>query len=405
MKYIILLADGMAGWPLKELGGKTTLEAADTPYMDMLASFGEIGMVQTTPEGMPPGSDVTNMGLFGYDPKKYYTGRAPLEALSMGIELGENDVAFRCNLVNLLHYEYRVYMHDYSAGHISTEEARILIEDMDKFFNFKDIRFFPGISYRHICVFYNCPEQIANTKLYPPHDIVGEPIIKYLPEDWENNKIVWLITQAQTFLAQHEVNKKRIQEGKLPANSIWLWGQGKKPNFEKFKDKFNLDGAVIAAVDLIKGIGVAAGLELINVKGVTGYLDTNYEGKADAAIEALEKKDFVFLHVEASDEAGHEGSIEKKIKAIEYFDKRIVGRIFKKMKEKFKDFKILITADHPTPIEKKTHTSEPVPFLIYDSRKDKMSNKKVKFCEKLAKSTNNFFPSGVKLTEYFLDRG
>ncbi len=404
MKYIVLLADGMAGWPLKELSNRTTLEATKTENMNYLATNGEIGMVQTTPEGMSPGSDVTNMSLFGYDPKKYYTGRAPLEALSMGIDLKENDVAFRCNLVNLLHYEQRVFMHDYSAGHISTEEGKKLIEDMDRFFNFEDIKFFPGISYRHICVFYNCPEEIANTKLYPPHDIIGEPIIKYLPEDWINNKIVWLITQAQTYLAQHEINKKRIEENKLPANSIWLWGQGKKPLFESFKEKFRLNGAVIAAVDLIKGIGVAAGLDIINVEGATGYLDTNYEGKAQAAIDALKEKDYVYLHVEASDEAGHEGSIEKKIQAIEYFDKRIVEPIFKKLKERNEDFRILLTADHPTPIEKKTHSSEPVPFIIYDSRKDKKNENLQNFSEKLAKNSKIFFNSGVNLIKYFLER-
>ncbi len=405
MKYIILLADGMAGWKLNELGGKTTLEAANTPNMNYLASNGEIGMVKTTPEGMEPGSDVTNMGLFGYEPEKYYTGRAPLEALSMGIELGENDVAFRCNLVNLLQYEQRVFMHDYSAGHISTEEGRKLIEDMDKFFNFDNIKFFPGISYRHICVFYNCPDDIANTKLYPPHDIVGEPIIKYLPEDWIDNKIVWLITQAQTFLAQHEINKKRIEQNKLPANSIWLWGQGKKPLFESFKKKFGLNGAVIAAVDLIKGIGVAADLEVINVEGATGYLDTNYEGKAQAAIEALKKgKDFIYLHVEASDEAGHEGSIDKKIRAIEYFDKRIVEPVFNFLKQCEDDYKILVTADHPTPIKKKTHTDEPVPYIIYDSRKNRKLERKINFSEEEAKKTKNYFSSAVNLTKYFLDR-
>ena len=404
MKYLILLADGMAGWPIKELNGQTTLEKANTPNMNYLAANGEIGMVKTTPEGMNPGSDVTNMALFGYEPEKYYTGRAPLEALSMGIELGENDVAFRCNLVNLLEYEQRVFMNDYSAGHVTTEEGKKLIEDMNEFFNFEDIKFFPGISYRHICVFYNCPDEIANLKLYPPHDIIGEPIIKYLPEDWENNPIVWLITQAQTFLAQHEINKKRIEQNKLPANSIWLWGQGKKPALQSFKDRFGLTGAVIAAVDLIKGIGVAAGLDIINVEGATGYLDTNYEGKAKAAIEALKDKDFVYLHVEASDEAGHEGSVEKKIQAIEYFDKRIVEPIYNFLKNNYKDFKILITADHPTPIEKKTHTDEPVPFLIFDSRKSEFKKNSINFSEKVASQNNNYFNTAVELTKYFLDK-
>ncbi len=402
MKYIVLIADGMAGWQLKELEGKTTLETANTPNMNRLCANGIIGLVKTTPDGFPPGSDVTNMALMGYEPEKYYTGRAPLEALSMGIDLKENDVAFRCNLVTLLHYEQRVYMHDYSAGHISTEEAKILIEDMNNFFNFQDIKFFPGISYRHICVFYNCPEEVANEKLYPPHDIIGKPIIEYLPKNWENNIIVWLITQAQTFLNQHEINKKRINEGKLPANSIWLWGQGKKPELEKFEKKFGLKGAVISAVDLIRGIGVSAGMEIINVKGATGYLDTNYEGKAQSAINALNKNDFVYVHVEASDEAGHEGSIEKKVKAIEFFDKRIVGVILENLKEKNFPYKILITADHPTPIEKRTHTNEPVPFIIYDSRKKFSISKNFNFSEKIAKESGIFYNSGVELIKNFL---
>ncbi len=401
MKYLILLSDGMAGWPLKELHDKTTLEAANTPNMNKLAANGEIGLVATTPEGMEPGSDVTNMGLFGYDPKKYYTGRAPLEALSMGIELGDNDVAFRCNLVNLLHYEGRVYMHDYSAGHITTEEGNRLIKDFNKLLNLENIKFFPGISYRNIMVCYNCPEHIANTKLYPPHDIIGKEVKNYLPENWGESEIVWLMTQSQTFFHQHEVNKKRLEQEKLPANSIWLWGQGKKPAIPLFKDKFSISGGVIAAVDLIKGIGVAAGLEIKDIEGATGYIDTNYKGKADGALELLEKHDFIFLHVEAADESGHEGNIENKIKAIEFFDEKIVGYLIDRLASKFGEFKLLITPDHPTPIEKRTHVADPVPFILYSS-KNGFSKKGINFSEKEAEKSKIFYNAAYKLTESLL---
>ncbi len=401
MKYLILLADGMAGWKLKELDGKTTLEAADTPFMNKLASQGEVGMAHTVPQGMEPGSDITNMSLFGYAPEKYYTGRAPLEALSMGINLGETDVAFRCNLVNLLHYEGRVYMHDYSAGHITTEEGNELIKGLDNLLKLDNIKFFPGISYRNIMVYYNCPETVEKEKLYPPHDIIGKEVKDYLPDNWASNEIVWLMTQSQTFFYQHSINKKRIEQQKLTANSIWLWGQGRKPDFPDFKSKNSLDGAVIAAVDLIKGIGEAAGLENINVEGATGYLDTNYRGKADAALKALESKDFVYLHVEASDEAGHEGSFENKIKAIEYFDEKIVGYLYENLKSQGIEFKFLITADHPTPVEKRTHTSEPVPFIIFSSEQDKSSGS-VNFSEDFAENSGVTVNSGVELFEKLL---
>lgn len=396
MKYLILLADGMAGTPLKELNNKTTLESANTPFMDLLASKGETGIAYTVPENMEPGSDITNMGLFGYAPEKYYTGRAPLEALSMGIEMGEEDVAFRCNLVNLLHYEGKVYMHDYSAGHITTEEGKQLIEGFDKLLNLKNIKFFPGISYRHIMVYYNCPKEFEQLKLYPPHDILGKEVKDFLPENWEGNELIWLMTQAQTYLFQHPVNKKRLEEQKLPANSIWLWGQGKKPSLPHFKEKNGIDGSVIAAVDLIKGIGRAAGLEVVNVEGATGYIDTNYKGKADAALHSLEEKDFVYLHVEASDEAGHEGEPILKKKAIENFDKKIVGYLYEKLVLKGEEFSILITADHPTPIELRTHSSDPVPFILYTSKVEQ-SREIRNFCEKMAEKSNNICRSGVEL--------
>ena len=399
MKYLILLSDGMSGFPLAKLDGKTTLGSAQTPNMNKLACSGEIGMVATTPEGMEPGSDVTNMSLFGYDPEKYYTGRAPLEALSMGIELGENDVAFRCNLVNLLHHEGRVYMHDYSAGHITTDEGNELIKGLEDLLKLEKIKFFPGISYRNIMVYYDCPEELEKLKLFPPHDIIGKPIKDYLPEDWGKSEIIWLMTQAQTYFHQHNVNKKRIESDKLPANSIWLWGQGKKPGFKPFKEKFGFTGGVVAAVDLIKGIGVAANLEIADVEGATGYIDTNYKGKADAALKFLEKHDFVFLHVEAADESGHEGNIENKIKAIEYFDEKIIGYLLEKM-EKFGEFKILITPDHPTPIEKRTHVPDPVPFILYDSRKG-LKACSIKFSEEEALKSSLKFDAGFKLTEYF----
>jgi len=291
-------------------------------------------------------------------------------------------------------------MHDYSAGHITTEEGNVLIDEFNNLLKLEKIKFFPGISYRNIMVYYDCPETIEELKLFPPHDIIGKEVKEYLPEKIDN-EIIWLMTQAQTFLYQHNINKKRLESDKLPANSIWLWGQGKPPGFMKFKEKFGITGGVVAAVDLIKGIGVAAGLEIKEVEGATGYIDTNYKGKADAALEVLENNDFVFLHVEAADESGHEGNIKNKIKAIEYFDEKIIGYLLDKL-GKFGDYRILITPDHPTPIEKRTHVSDPVPFILYDS-KNSLQESIIKFSENTAEESKVFYDSGFRLTERLIE--
>ncbi|RME65067.1 MAG: cofactor-independent phosphoglycerate mutase, partial [Nitrospirae bacterium] len=300
MKYVVIIGDGMADRPLKELGGKTPLEAAFTPNMDKLAREGLIGRVRTIPEGFPPGSDVANLSILGYDPKKYYSGRAPLEAASMGVPLEDDDVAFRCNLVTLKYNKQgtRAIMEDYSAGHISSEEARQLIEAIQEALGNEKIRFYPGVSYRHLCVIKNGPEK---AECVPPHDIIGREITEYLPHGEGEELLRDLMKRSVGVLKDHPVNKERISQGKNPANSIWLWGQGRKPSMPTYKEKYGLSGALVSAVDLTKGLGVYAGFEILQVPGVTGWIDTNYTGKAEASIKALERHDFVYIHVEAPD--------------------------------------------------------------------------------------------------------
>ena len=364
MKYIILLGDGMPDYPIKELGDKTPLEYAKTPNMDFIAKNGTVGCVKTIPDGFPPGSDVSNLSILGYDPAKYYTGRAPLEAASIGVKLSPNDIAFRCNLVTLKPTDSELIMDDFSAGHISTEEAKELISAIDKKLGTDEIKFNPGVSYRHLMVWKNGS---SNLKLTPPHDISGKNIKSYIPQGDRANILTELMNSSQIVLSNHKINKERKNNGKNPANSIWLWGHGKAPAMPTLKERFNLTGSIIAAVDLMKGIGIYAGLTPVKVPGVTGYIDTNYEGKADYALKELESKDFVYVHVEAPDEAAHNGSLNNKIKAIEDFDKRVVGRVLEGIK-KFKEYRILVVSDHPSPISIKTHSSERVPFAIYPSK-------------------------------------
>ncbi len=400
MKYIILIGDGMADRPIKELEGKTPLQAAFTPNMDRLAKQGILGSVRTIPEGFPPGSDVANLSILGYDPKQFYSGRAPLEAASMGIELEENDVAFRCNLVTLKYNKTkdRALMEDYSAGHISTEEARQLIETIDSELGNENIRFFPGISYRHLMIWRNGEVEI---ECVPPHDIIGKEITEYLPLGKGERVIRSLMESSVGILENHPVNKKRAAEGKKVANSIWLWGQGKKPKIPTFMEKYGLTGALISAVDLTRGIGVCAGFEILQVPGVTGYLDTNYTGKAEYALKALIKHDVVYIHVEAPDEAGHEGNYRNKIKAIEDFDALVVGSIIRGAKE-FDEYRILLLPDHPTPIEVRTHTDEPVPFVIFDSR-HRQDNGDVRFDENILQRAEIVkIEEGHKLMDFFL---
>jgi 2,3-bisphosphoglycerate-independent phosphoglycerate mutase len=323
MKYIVLVGDGMADWPLKKLGYKTCLQHAPTPNMDFLASQGEVGKVRTIPSGFDPGSDVANLSILGYDPLRYYSGRAPIEAVYRGIKLGPRDVAFRCNLVTLnftgAKNRNSAVMEDYSAGHISTDESQRIIRDINKELRKENISFYPGISYRHIMVWRNGKDRVKCT---PPHDISGKKIGNYLPSGQGKDILQNLMEKSTEVLTGHPVNRKRIQKGLSPANSIWLWvwGQGKKVSIPPFQKKYRLKGALISAVDLTKGLGICAGLSVINVRGATGYIDTNYRGKARAALRALRDYDFVYLHVEAPDEAGHNGDIKTKIQAIKDFD-------------------------------------------------------------------------------------
>lgn len=361
MKLVILLGDGMADHPIEALDGKTPLEAADTPNMDRIAREGRGGLARNVPPGMPPGSDVANLSVMGYDPKKYYSGRAPLEAAAMGVALGPQDVAFRCNLVNV-DLEKRM-MVDYSAGHISSEEGKELIAALSK--ADPKTKLYPGVSYRNLLV------QEENDGLAaictPPHDISGQPIDEYLPKGEGSAPLREMMLASVSVLAEHPVNLHRAKEGKRPANMIWLWGQGKAPSMPRFREMWGIEGAVISAVDLLKGMGVYAGLEVIDVPGATGVLDTNYEGKVAACLDALERVDFVYLHFEAPDEMGHDGDLEKKIEAIRRFDARVVGPVLAGLEKSGHEWRVLVLPDHPTPISIRTHTAEPVPFAMMGS--------------------------------------
>ncbi len=394
MKYVVLLGDGMSDEKLAQLDGKTPLQAAYTPNMDFMAKRGRIGLARTVPAGYPPGSDVANLSVFGYDPRSCYTGRSPLEAASMGIELAPDDVAFRINLVNLEARGTTLLMKDYSAGHISTEEGRELILALQKELGNDEFQFYPGISYRHLLVWRGGNEKIIAT---PPHDITGQSILDYLPTGDGAEKLMNLMNASQLVFHNHPQHKKRLESGKVPANSAWFWGQGKAPQMETYAARFGLCGAVISAVDLVRGIGVYAGLEIIKVDGATGYIDTNYRGKAEAALKALEKSDYVYLHVEAPDEASHSGNLEHKLKAIEDFDALVVGTVLEGAK-KFGDFRILCTPDHPTPVARMTHTSDPVPFIIYAGEADEKPGV-AGYDEDSARASGLFVEDGFRLME------
>ncbi len=400
MKYIVLVGDGMGDFPLKELGGRTPLEVATTPGLDFLAQHGQIGLLQTIPRGFHPGSDVANMSLLGYPPEEKYTGRGPIEAASLGIPMRPEDVAFRCNLVTLKKVGQNIIMEDYSAGHISTEEAKILIEDINRELATNKLELFCGKSYRHILLWRGGPEGI---RTFPPHDLLGKNIHHAWLAYREEPLLRDFLVKAIKILEKHPVNQKRVKEGKPPANALWPWGQGRTPLLEPFKEKWGLSGAVIAAVDLIKGLGALAGLEIVEVEGATGYLDTNYEGKAMAAIEALKRHDFVFLHVEAPDEASHQGSIELKIKAIQDFDRYVVRTILEEATANFEEFKILAVTDHLTPIPLRTHSSKPVPFVVFDSRNPEVKRAEG-FSERVAQASGVFFERGEELMKEFLER-
>jgi len=399
MKYVVLLGDGMSDQAIEALGGKTPLQAAKTPNMDFMARRGVLGLAQTVPAGYPPGSDVANLAMFGYDPTKCYTGRSPLEAASMGVELGPDDVAFRLNLVHLDARGGRLLMEDYSAGHISTADGRELVEELQRQLGDDEFSFHPGVSYRHLMVWHNGQTRIKAT---PPHDITGQDIIEFLPEGEGADRLINIMNSSQMIFHNHPQYKRRSAAGEAPANSIWLWGQGKAPTMDSFRSRFGLTGAVISAVDLIKGIGIYAGLDIIDVPGATGYLDTNFSGKAQAALDALKERDFVFVHVEAPDEASHSGKLADKIRAIECFDEQVVGPVLEGIKQ-FGAYRILCAPDHPTPVALMTHTSDPVPFVLYSGEEAEREGV-AGYDEVAAAAADNLVPEGFRLMDLLLGR-
>lgn len=394
MKYIVVLGDGMADEPIPELGGKTPMEAARTPVMDELASKGSLGTVQNVPAGMAPGSDVANLSVLGYNPAENYSGRSPLEALSVGVAMEESDVIFRSNIVTLTDeepYEEKTIL-DHSSGEISTADADVLMDAIREKFNSDTFRFYTGTSYRHILVWKN--GRVA--KLEPPHDHLGSVIGPYLPQE---EVLRNMMKESFSVLNDHPVNRARAAAGKNKANSLWFWGAGTKPKVQNFREKTGLKGAMISAVDLLKGIAVGAGMKVCQVEGATGSIDTNYEGKAQAAIDALLRDgyDFAYIHVEAPDEMGHQGKVHEKVKSIEYLDSRLIALVKKAMEEAGEDYRMLILPDHPTPIRIRTHTGDPVPYLIYDSTRQQ--KKQARFTEETARAAGNFEPNGYRLIE------
>ena len=397
MKYIVILGDGMADEPLAELGGRTPLECAATPVMDELAGKGEMGLARTVPSSMKPGSDVANLAVMGYDPEKNYSGRSPLEALSVGVKMEDTDVVLRCNIVTLTEeepYAEKTIL-DHSSGEISTEDANILMDAIREAFNSEEIQFYTGTSYRHITI-WNHGDVLEFAQ---PHDHLGEKIGQYLPE---HQLFYRMMERSFDILNYHPLNVQRAAEGKNKANSLWFWGAGTKPSLGSFKEKTSLDGVMISAVDLLKGIAVGAGMEVIQVPGATGSLETNYEGKADAALKALleEGKDFAYIHVEGPDEMGHQGSIDHKILSIEYLDSRLIRRVKEAMDASGEPYRMLVMPDHPTPIRCRTHTSDPVPYILYDSTMERRAVGR--YTEKDAAATGIFEPDGYKLMEKLL---
>lgn len=403
MKYLVMLCDGMADEPNEALGNSTPMEKANKPCMDSLAAKAEVGIVKTVAEGLKPGSDVANLSVLGYEPAVYYSGRSPLEAASIGIDLKDTDVTLRCNLVTLSDeedYEKKTIL-DYCADDISSEEAKILIEYIQEKLGNDKFRFYPGVSYRHCLVWSNGNPHPG--VLTPPHDITGKVITDYIPKGEAVDELYDLMKKSYDLLKDHPVNKARIARGKRPANSIWLWGEGTKPLLDNFSEKFGKNGSMISAVDLLKGIAICAGMNSVDVEGATGYLDTNFDGKCKAAIEEFKKgADLVYIHVEAPDECGHRGEIENKVKAIEMIDEHILAPVVEFLRG-YDDFAVLVCPDHPTPLSIRTHTSTPVPYLIYDSKNEINSGVKV-FCEKEARETGNYIEKGFTMMNYFLTK-
>lgn len=404
MKYVVILGDGMADYPVDAFDGKTILEVAQKPTIDYMAQHGEMGMVKTVQDGMKPGSDVANLSVMGYDTKKCYSGRSPLEAASIGVPLKDNDVTFRCNLVTLSdeeNYEDKTML-DYSAGEITTEEASELIKAVAKELNTDMIKFYPGISYRHLTVWEGGS---TNVELTPPHDISDKKITEHLPKGDGADTLLEMMKKSEKILREHPVNKKRVEEGKNPATSIWVWGEGTKPQLDNFEEKFGLKGSVISAVDLIKGIAKCAGMNSIDVEGATGNCETNWDGKAQAALDAiLGDSDFVYVHMEAPDEMGHQGAPEKKKFAVETIDKKVVKFLKDELEKRGIDYRMMILPDHPTPIKLKTHVSDPVPYIIYDSTNETDKNSELTYTEENGKKTGIYIEEGYTLMNRFLGK-
>ncbi|MBN1829080.1 MAG: cofactor-independent phosphoglycerate mutase [Deltaproteobacteria bacterium] len=397
MKYVILLGDGMADYSIESLGNKTPLEASATPNMNRIASEGTIGLIDTIPPGMTPGSDVANLSVMGYDPILRHTGRGPLEAASMGLPLGFEDVAFRCNLVTISGDEEPT-MEDFTAGHISSEEAAEIVKSLNGSLRTDHFVFYPGVGYRHLLVWKGGPADLDTT---PPHDITGKSIQPHLPKGDMAPALIELMEAAAKLLKNHPVNEARLKNARRAVTSIWPWGQGKAPRMEPLTKRFGLRGGVISAVDLLRGIGVYAGLEILPVEGATGYIDTNYSGKARTALEFLKNGDFLFLHVEAPDEMGHEGNLDGKIHAIEDFDSKIVGALLEGLPS-LGDFRIVVASDHPTPIALKTHVADPSPFAVLSSRKDENAARGFAFSERDAKASGIFITPGCRFIDHFI---
>ena len=390
MKYLIVLGDGMADEPIKELGNVTPIEYANTPIMDELSAVSEIGLAKTIPDGMKPGSDVANLSVLGYNPKKYYSGRSPLEALSIGVDMKDTDIAMRVNLVTVSDddKEYKEKtMIDHSSSEISTEEAQVLLDAVRKELETDEYKFYLGTSYRHLCIW----DKGNVLEFAQPHDILGQSITEHLPKE---NIFVEMMKKSYEILNNHPINIERAKKGLNKANSIWFWGAGTRPMLDSFKDKTKLNGVMISAVDLLKGIAVGANMKNIDVEGANGTLETNYEGKAWAAIKALTEDDydFAYIHVEAPDEMGHQGSVERKVKAIENLDQRVIKILVEEFQKRGVEYRLLIMPDHPTPIRLRTHTCEPVPYMIYDNTKKVLSG--LKYSEKDAKESGNYISEG-----------
>ena len=400
MKYLIVVPDGAADREIEKLGGKTPLEASPMEYTNALAAEGEVGMAQTIPEGLSPGSDAANLSVMGYDPLVYLTGRSPLEAASIGIDMAPTDVAYRTNIVTLDGngvYE-ELIIKDHSSGDITTEESDELIKAINKEFENEKIKFYTGVSYRHCLI---VKDGSIEYDLTPPHDVLGQVVADNLPKGAGSDFIEKMMRRSYEILKEHPVNKKRAEQGLNTANSLWIWGQGRKPALPSFYEKYKITGSTISEVDLIKGIGICAGLDSIDVPGATGTLHTNYEGMAEAAIEEFKKgKDFVYLHVEAPDECSHQGSLEDKMLSLNFIDQRIIKLVVNYLKESGEDFKVLIIPDHRTPLILRTHSSEPVPFVLYDSRKKISPDSSRTFTERSGEK-GSIFESGVALASYF----